>query len=42
MNGKFFIMNWKYHIYSNPEILVGKPIIRGIRLSVEFVLGLYK
>jgi uncharacterized protein (DUF433 family) len=35
-------MNWKEHIYSDPEILVGKPVIRGTRLSVEFLLGLYK
>lgn len=24
----------------NPEVLAGKPIIRGTRLSVEFVVGL--
>jgi uncharacterized protein (DUF433 family) len=24
----------------NPDVLVGKPIIRGTRLSVEFVIGL--
>ena len=24
----------------DPEILVGKPVIKGTRLSVEFVLGL--
>jgi uncharacterized protein (DUF433 family) len=23
-----------------PEVLVGKPVIRGTRLSVEFVIGL--
>ena len=27
-------------ITADPEILVGKPIINGTRLSVEFVLGL--
>ena len=27
-------------ITSNPEILGGKPAIRGTRISVEFVLGL--
>jgi uncharacterized protein (DUF433 family) len=24
----------------NPEVLTGKPVIRGTRLSVEFVIGL--
>ncbi len=24
----------------DPEVLVGKPVIRGTRLSVEFVIGL--
>ncbi len=28
---------WKGCIVSNPEILGGKPIIKGTRLSVEFV-----
>jgi uncharacterized protein (DUF433 family) len=27
-------------IVVDPEILVGKPIVRGTRLSVEFILGL--
>jgi uncharacterized protein (DUF433 family) len=34
-------MNWKSHIQSNPKILLGKPVIKGTRLSVEFVLGLF-
>ncbi|AFZ04931.1 protein of unknown function DUF433 [Oscillatoria nigro-viridis PCC 7112] len=34
-------MNWKAHIYSNPKILLGKPVIQGTRISVEFVLGLF-
>jgi len=33
-------MDWRERIVSDPEILVGKPTIRGTRLSVEFVLGL--
>lgn len=24
----------------NPDVLVGKPVIRGTRMSVEFVVGL--
>jgi len=27
-------------IVSNPKVLVGKPVIKGTRLSVEFVLDL--
>jgi uncharacterized protein (DUF433 family) len=27
-------------IIINPDILVGKPIIKGTRLSVEFIIGL--
>ena len=33
-------MNWKERIVVNPEILVGKPVVRGTRLAVEFVIGL--
>ncbi|MEG4318939.1 MULTISPECIES: DUF433 domain-containing protein [unclassified Microcoleus] len=34
-------MNWKAHIHSNPKILLGKPVIKGTRISVEFILGLF-
>jgi uncharacterized protein (DUF433 family) len=33
-------MNWQERIEINPSILVGKPIIKGTRISVEFVIGL--
>jgi uncharacterized protein (DUF433 family) len=33
-------MNWRDHIYSNPEIGFGVPIFRGTRIKVEFVLEL--
>ncbi len=33
-------MNWKDHIVSDRKILSGKLIIKGTRLSVEFLLGL--
>ncbi len=33
-------MNWEERITADPKILVGKPIIRGTRLSVEFVIDL--
>ena len=31
-------MNVYKHIYSNPEILGGKPIIKGTRISVSLIL----
>jgi len=31
-------MNWQNHIHSNKEILSGKPVVKGTRLSVEFLL----
>jgi uncharacterized protein (DUF433 family) len=33
-------MNWNERITVNPKILVGKPIIKGTRISVEFVVDL--
>ncbi len=33
-------MKYKDRIEINPEILVGKPIIKGTRISVEFILEL--
>lgn len=33
-------MNWEDRIEINPRILVGKPVIRGTRLAVEFVVEL--
>ena len=32
-------MNWRDHIVSNPEILAGKSVIKGTRISVELILG---
>ncbi len=32
--------DWQERIVVDPKILAGKPVIRGTRLSVEFILGL--
>jgi uncharacterized protein (DUF433 family) len=32
--------DWEEIIVVDPKILVGKPVIRGTRLSVEFILDL--
>ena len=34
-------MDWRQYIHSDPEILLGKPVVKGTRLSVEFILGLF-
>ncbi|TAK52034.1 MAG: DUF433 domain-containing protein [Bacteroidetes bacterium] len=34
-------MQWQEHIHSDKSVLVGKPTIKGTRLSVEFLLGLF-
>ena len=34
-------IDWKKFIHSNPQILLGKPVLKGTRLSVEFILGLF-
>lgn len=31
-------MNWRDYIATDPEILVGKPVLKGTRLSVELIL----
>ena len=33
-------MNWKDRIVMDPKILVGKPVIKGTRLAVEFIIDL--
>lgn len=34
-------MNWRNHIVSDPDILAGKPVVRGTRLAADFILGLF-
>jgi uncharacterized protein (DUF433 family) len=33
-------MNWQEYIVSDQEVLLGKPIIKGTRISVEHIIGL--
>jgi uncharacterized protein (DUF433 family) len=33
-------MNWQERIAIDPDILVGKPVIKGTRLAVEFIVEL--
>ena len=32
-------MDWRQHIVCDPNILLGKPTIKGTRISVELILG---
>lgn len=34
-------MNWREHIHSDPDVLTGKPVVRGTRLAVNFLLELF-
>ena len=33
-------MNWQNRIVVNPAVLLGKPVVRGTRLAVEFIVDL--
>ncbi|MBD1878483.1 DUF433 domain-containing protein [Coleofasciculus sp. FACHB-T130] len=34
-------MDWREYIHSDSKILLGKPVVKGTRLSVEFLRGLF-
>ena len=34
-------MNWQKKITVDPSVLAGKPVIKGTRLSVEFIISLF-
>jgi len=31
-------MDYRDHIYASPDIMLGKPVIKGTRITVEFIL----
>jgi uncharacterized protein (DUF433 family) len=33
-------MDWRSRIVADPDVLVGKPVIKGTRISVELVMDL--
>jgi uncharacterized protein (DUF433 family) len=33
-------MQWRQRIEINPSVLAGKPVVRGTRLAVEFIVDL--
>ncbi len=35
-------MKWRDHIHSNPDILGGKPVVKGTRISVELILEYFE
>jgi len=34
-------MDWRQYVHSDPEILSGKPVVKGTRLAVDFILRLF-
>jgi uncharacterized protein (DUF433 family) len=34
-------MDWRQYIHVDAEVLLGKPVVRGTRLGVEFILRLF-
>jgi uncharacterized protein (DUF433 family) len=38
--GGWQMVDWQERIVIDPDILVGKPIVKGTRLAVEFIIDL--
>ena len=34
-------IDWRRTMTSDPEVLLGKPVVKGTRLSAELILGLF-
>lgn len=34
-------MKWGDFVHANPKVLLGKPVVKGTRLSVDFILRLF-
>ena len=34
-------VNWKYHIVSTPDVIRGKPRIKGTRIPASLILGYF-
>lgn len=34
------MLDWQTYIHTDPTVLVGKPVVKGTRLAVDFILGL--
>lgn len=34
-------MNWRHYIVTDENVLIGKPVIKGTRLSIEHVINLF-
>jgi uncharacterized protein (DUF433 family) len=34
-------VDWRQFIHSDSAVLAGKPVVRGTRLAVDFILGLF-
>ena len=35
-------LDWRKHIHSDPEVMGGKPVIRGTRITVELILEYFE
>jgi uncharacterized protein (DUF433 family) len=38
--GEGCTMEWQHRVVIDPDILVGKPVIKGTRIAVEFIIDL--
>jgi len=39
-NGRGACIDWRSRIVAHPDVLVGKPVIKGTRISVELLMDL--